>query len=220
MTEDKRTAQGRRRREQFLKYLRDYFARHNYGPTIHEIKDALEIASTSIVHYHLKGLEDTGQIVREPDRARTISLADPWGLAPQGNPRVPVIAMLRPDGPLPRLRPSGLPPNTRTVTVPPELYYRHAFLYGLSCAADWPDALLAAGDIVVCTPAGNKTTPPDGAVILAYSHPNRRCSFGKLTKQTSHWQITPPHPEAKTDLIAPPELGSVIRPLRIIRGRP
>lgn len=218
MIEDQRTAQGRRRREQFLKYLRDYFARHNYGPTIHEIKADLDIASTSIVHYHLKGLEAAGQILRDPDQARTIRLVDPWGLPPHGNPRIPVFGPLRPDQPLHQVQPNGRPPNAGTIAVPPELYYRHPFLYGLRVSTDWPQALLAAGDLVVCAPAGAETPPADDSVILTYSRLHRRCAFGRLTKRTSHWQVKPPHPEYETDLIPLPGPHSVLQPLRIIRG--
>ena len=69
-------------RQRVLRYVREFVDAHGYGPTVREIRDALEISSTSVVHYHLSRLERQWLITREPGLARTIRPAPrerPWG---------------------------------------------------------------------------------------------------------------------------------------------
>ena len=57
--------------EQILDYLR---TRDGIPPTVREIRDALDISSTSVVFYHLDKLEEQGLISRQPGKARTIQV--------------------------------------------------------------------------------------------------------------------------------------------------
>ena len=68
--------------QRVLRYIREFVHAHGYGPTVREIRDALGISSTSVVHSHLNRLERQWLITREPGLARTIRPAPrerPWG---------------------------------------------------------------------------------------------------------------------------------------------
>ena len=57
--------------EQILDYLR---TRDGIPPTVREIRDALDISSTSVVSYHLDKLEEQGLITRQREKARSIQV--------------------------------------------------------------------------------------------------------------------------------------------------
>jgi len=45
-------------------FLNDYISVNGFPPTVREIGEALDISSTSLVSYYLKGLEERGLISR------------------------------------------------------------------------------------------------------------------------------------------------------------
>lgn len=69
----KRTS-GKMVRVMIVSYIRWYFAKHQYPPSIRDIKQTLNISSTSVVNYHLDRLVEEKKIERDPGVARGIRL--------------------------------------------------------------------------------------------------------------------------------------------------
>ena len=63
--------------ERILAFLKEYFARYHYPPSVRDIVDGCQLSSTSVADYNLKILEREGHIRRDRERARTISLTQP-----------------------------------------------------------------------------------------------------------------------------------------------
>lgn len=62
------------RQEAIYKYLLSFKEEKQYSPSVREIRDALNIKSTSTVHNDLKKLEDLGLIVKSDNASRTIEI--------------------------------------------------------------------------------------------------------------------------------------------------
>lgn len=62
------------RQEAIYKYLLSFKEEKQYSPSVREIRDALNIKSTSTVHNDLKKLEDLGLIVKSDNTSRTIEI--------------------------------------------------------------------------------------------------------------------------------------------------
>ena len=62
------------RQESIYKFLISFKEDKQYSPSVREIRDALEIKSTSTVHSDLKKLEDLGLIVKSDNASRTIEI--------------------------------------------------------------------------------------------------------------------------------------------------
>ncbi len=84
MTSESATSRRRGKRgprsdkpERILAYLRDYFAKYHYPPSVRDIVEGCNLSSTSVADYNLKILEREGHIRRDRERARTISLIQP-----------------------------------------------------------------------------------------------------------------------------------------------
>ncbi|MBB4091040.1 LexA family protein [Salinibacter ruber] len=99
------------RQNQAYDFIEQYLDRHRKPPTLQEIGDALDIASTNGVYKLLQKLEEKGWIEREKHKARSIQLAgreqDPLG---QGGapPTLPIVSRTPSDHPERlRERPAG-----------------------------------------------------------------------------------------------------------------
>ena len=57
-------------------YIVDFTGDHGYPPSVREIGAAVGLKSPSTVHFHLKGLEEAGVIVKAEGKTRAITLAE------------------------------------------------------------------------------------------------------------------------------------------------
>ncbi len=64
------------RQEAIQGFLREFWGRHNYGPSVREIGQATGGLSTSVVLYHIKRLEARGLVQRKAKTARTLRLVE------------------------------------------------------------------------------------------------------------------------------------------------
>ena len=53
-------------------YIIDFWQKNNYGPTLREIRDSLEISSISTVHAHVHRLARDGYLSIQRDHARSV----------------------------------------------------------------------------------------------------------------------------------------------------
>ena len=63
-----------RKQQQIYDYILAFTADHGYPPAVREIGAAVGLKSPSTVHFHMKGLEEAGVIVKAEGKTRAISL--------------------------------------------------------------------------------------------------------------------------------------------------
>lgn len=61
------------KQQQIYDYILAFHADHGYPPSVREIGEAMGLSSPSTVHFHLKGLEEAGMIVKAAGKTRAIS---------------------------------------------------------------------------------------------------------------------------------------------------
>jgi len=74
------------KREKILSFLREFTTENGYAPSIREIMQAVGLNSTATVHYHLKSLNESGEISIDGGKNRAITLQQPKG--------VPIIGLV------------------------------------------------------------------------------------------------------------------------------
>jgi len=62
------------KQQQIYDYILAFTADHGYPPSVREIGAAIGLKSPSTVHFHMKGLEEAGMIVKAEGKTRAISL--------------------------------------------------------------------------------------------------------------------------------------------------
>ena len=55
-------------------FIQSFTAEHGYPPSVREIGAAMGLKSPSTVHFHLKGLEEAGMIIKAEGKTRAITL--------------------------------------------------------------------------------------------------------------------------------------------------
>lgn len=74
------------KQQKIYDYIQAFSTEHGYPPSVREIGQALGLKSPSTVHFHIKGLEEAGVLIKAEGKTRAITLA---GM--QGKNRVPVV---------------------------------------------------------------------------------------------------------------------------------
>ena len=63
-----------RKQQQIYDFILEFTSAHGYPPSVREIGTAVGLKSPSTVHFHMKGLEEAGVIVKAEGKTRAITL--------------------------------------------------------------------------------------------------------------------------------------------------
>lgn len=93
------------KQQQIYDYIVTFTGQHGYPPSVREIGAAVGLKSPSTVHFHMKGLEQAGVIVKAEGKTRAISLpnAPLGGVAEESDPRanqVPILGSVAAGSPI------------------------------------------------------------------------------------------------------------------------
>ena len=94
-----------RKQQQIYDFILSFTSDHGYPPSVREIGAAVGLKSPSTVHFHMKGLEEAGVIVKAEGKTRAISLPGvPLGpVAEESDPRanqIPVVGSVAAGSPI------------------------------------------------------------------------------------------------------------------------
>ena len=94
-----------RKQQQIYDFILEFTSAHGYPPSVREIGTAVGLKSPSTVHFHLKGLEEAGVIVKAEGKTRAISLpGTPLGpVGEEEDPRadqIPVVGNVAAGSPI------------------------------------------------------------------------------------------------------------------------
>ena len=84
------------KQQQIYDYILSFTNEHGYPPSVREIGAAVGLKSPSTVHFHMKGLEEAGVIVKAEGKTRAITLpgASLGGVAEEAHPHANQIPIL------------------------------------------------------------------------------------------------------------------------------
>ena len=93
------------KQQQIYDFIQSFTAEHGYPPSVREIGAAMGLKSPSTVHFHLKGLEEAGMIVKAEGKTRAITLpaAPNRAVAEESNARadrIPVVGSVAAGSPI------------------------------------------------------------------------------------------------------------------------
>ena len=72
------------KQQQIYDYILSFTSEHGYPPSVREIGAAIGLKSPSTVHFHIKGLEEAGVLVKAEGKTRAITL--PGAIHPSSHP--------------------------------------------------------------------------------------------------------------------------------------
>ena len=94
-----------RKQQEIYNFILSFTNEHGYPPSVREIGAAVGLKSPSTVHFHMKGLEEAGVIVKAEGKTRAISLpgVSVGSVAEEADPRanqVPVVGNVAAGSPI------------------------------------------------------------------------------------------------------------------------
>ncbi len=94
-----------RKQKEIYEFILAFTSEHGYPPSVREIGAAVGLKSPSTVHFHMKGLEEAGVIVKAEGKTRAISLpgVSMGPVAEETDPRanqVPVVGNVAAGSPI------------------------------------------------------------------------------------------------------------------------
>ena len=93
------------KQQKIYDFIQTFTAEHGYPPSVREIGAAMGLKSPSTVHFHLKGLEEAGMIIKAEGKTRAITLpaAPRRTVAEEANARmnrIPVVGNVAAGSPI------------------------------------------------------------------------------------------------------------------------
>ena len=163
------------RKQRIIEYIATTTRQRGYPPSVREIAQAVDLASTSAVHHHLQALEREGMLERGASTSRALRLTPGASIRAGSNGTVatqvsglhshslPVIGEIAAGGPI-----EAYQDASETLTVPDALSNGDAYV--LKVRGDsMIDAHITDGDFVVIRP---QQTAHDGDIVVAQVEDN------------------------------------------------
>ncbi len=163
------------RKQRIIEYIATTTRQRGYPPSVREIAQAVDLASTSAVHHHLQALEREGMLERGASASRALRLTPGASIRAGSNGAVtapvaslnshtlPVIGEIAAGGPI-----EAYQDASETLAVPDALSNGDAYV--LKVRGDsMIDAHITDGDFVVIRP---QQTAHDGDIVVAQVEDN------------------------------------------------
>ncbi len=68
-----------KRQKQVLDFIKGFIKKHDYAPSLDEVKDHLGLSSVSTAHFHVHALQEKGFLRKDDNRPRTIEISKNGG---------------------------------------------------------------------------------------------------------------------------------------------
>jgi repressor LexA len=68
-----------KRQKQVLDFIKGFIKKHDYAPSLEEVKEHLGLSSVSTAHFHVQALQHKGFLRKEDNRPRTIEISKNGG---------------------------------------------------------------------------------------------------------------------------------------------
>lgn len=178
-----------KRQNDIFKFIKSEVGKKGYPPSVREIGEAVQLASSSTVHGHLARLEKKGLIRRDPTKPRAIEVIED-GIAANvpksGSVYVPVIGKVTAGEPITAVE------NIEEYLPLPERFASEDHLFILNIEGDsMINAGIYDGDMVIVNQQPNAE---NGDIVVAMT-PEHEATVKRFYKESEHIRL---HPENTT----------------------
>jgi repressor LexA len=190
------------RQKRILKFIETFIEANGYPPTIREIGEAVDIASTSVVNYNLNKLVEYGLLARSPEVSRGLRLVSNSKELPVkvvdvvSTVQIPLVGKIAASAPVP------LPgedfgyyyDDDDIIDVPQAMIGKHRSteLFALRVTGDsMIDAMVADGDVIVLE---RQNVARNGDMVAVYLTERGETTLKKYYLEGNRVRLQPANP--------------------------
>jgi len=166
-----------------LDFIRHFFAKWGYAPTIAEICDGLGLASTATVHKHLKILVDKGHIDALPRRSRGLSVK-PQSISVGHSIEVPMLGRVTAGQPI---QINEIP---ETINLPESMIGKGETFVLEVRGESMIDEAIKDGDMVIIE---KRSTANNGDMVIACIE-NEEVTLKRIYREGNRVRLQPSNP--------------------------
>jgi modification methylase len=181
-----------KRQKQALVFIKKYIDKHDYAPSLEEIKKHLRLSSVSTAHYHVQALENMGYLQKEENQPRALGVFSKQKLV-----HVPLLGMIAAGQPIEAIE------HKEHIAVPQGKIKSNVNHFALRVSGEsMIDENINDGDIVIVK---KQQTAENGQKIVALINENE-ATLKKLHKEKNQIRLEPANPKFKAILVKPDNL--------------
>ena len=170
-----------KRQKQVLDYIKRYITKHDYAPSLEEIKKHLKLTSVSTAHYHVQALQNMGYLRKEDNQPRA--------LAPKKctqSVEIPIIGTIAAGQPI-----EAIEVSDDSITLSRNEVNRSDNYYALRVVGNsMIDEGIFDGDIVVIK---KQEVADNGQMVVAIIDENQ-ATLKKLYREKNKFRLQPANP--------------------------
>ena len=198
-----------------LKVIKIYLDEKGYPPSVRELKQEMDVSSTSTIHYYLSKLEEKGQIRRTNNKNRAIEIVKNYYEKEENN-KVKKIPLL---GEVAAGRPILAYENYEEVYEFSDNFFKSGELFMLTGKGDsMIEAGIFNGDKIIVR---RQQTAENGDIVVALVNEDEAATVKRFFRKDGQIVLHPEN-EALADMIYPAEqvsiLGKVVGLMRNYRS--
>ena len=191
-----------KRQKQVLEFIKKYIAKHDYAPSLEEIKKHLRLSSVSTVHFHVAKLQEAGYLFKEDNQPRAVS--------PQREMKsieIPLLGTIAAGSPIEAIE---IP---ETITVTKDDVSKSGKHYALRVQGNsMIDEGIFDGDIVIIR---EQKVADNGQTVVAIINENE-ATLKKLYREKDRFRLQPANPTLFPIYVKEVEIRGVVT--KIIRN--
>ena len=181
-----------KRQKQVLEFIKKYISKHDYAPSLEEIKKHLGISSVSTAHYHVQALQNMGYLRKEDNQPRALDISTKQTLI-----QIPVLGTIAAGQPIEAIE------DKENIAIPKGSVKSSDNCFALRVKGEsMKDEHINDGDIIIVKQQPNAH---NGQKIVALIN-NNEVTLKKIYREKNHIRLEPANPEFKPIVVSPKKL--------------
>ena len=166
-----------KRPKEVLEFVKEYSAKHEYAPSLDEIRKRFRFASVSTAHFHVQKLRELGYLKKDDNKARSINVLEREEMI-----SVPLVGTIAAGKPIEAIV------EKETITIPKRRMPRSGDAYALRVSGDsMVEENIEDGDVVVVRA---QSTAVNGEKVVALID-NERATLKTFYKERGRIRLQP-----------------------------
>ncbi|MEK7501054.1 MAG: transcriptional repressor LexA, partial [Patescibacteria group bacterium] len=170
-----------KKQKHVLDFVKEYQVKHDYAPSLEEIKRKFQFASVSTAHYYIKKLQEAGQLKKEFNRPRAVSVIDK-----KQTIEIPIVGAIAAGQPI-----EAIEVPDETITITKDEISKQGKHYALRVqGSSMIEEGVFDGDVVVIR---EQEVADNGQTVVAIIDDNE-ATLKKLYRERGRFRLQPANP--------------------------